>query len=682
MAEAERQVPDLIYTLKFKPAVTATRYLDYTEREEALTPNPEEDFNLERDYDDENVQHDPDEKFARYLGYTDRQAATVLEDGIENRYPTFTATSLNLSEAEHDELIQKINETENNKGILWVGVISFDPDFINRTGLRNPRTGDIDQHMLKRAIQRSLPAMLKNENMGGPETYWWGDIHLNTDHVHVHLTIGQTKNTRPIMDDGLPKGVFSLRSIKRFKSRLHHELASEQEINQDIDLEKDLHILRKDLKEEIQRQMSARQYFGQLQDIWKALPKYSDRRRWRSSNNSKEFRSAKKLTNEFVDRLLNNELKDEYAKFVDTLHKIDTRNKKKYGENAQEIFVKRDKELREYLANRVFDHFKEVTKEDLTSDFVSMKERVKEAGLSGNIVFVEENKHRLKQLDPASVEYRMLKRELGLRRNYIRVANLKVKNETLRAQIDLLAEQGVKNNVYSFYMQAMEEKIKLNHLLALPGWKRRKQPQLQQDLQELTKKYCEVDKVAINKVTDDLYRVRSNQLQAEKKIIQTNFHDINLQLLFPGVDQQKIFNEKIHSLDVQLEILRLKYQINQNNSIYRNDEVQRNTANRNLFKLLKENYALLSKKGANVSHSQKGKVQYASKPVREIEYSSPKLSNRLSLHALSRLMSSSRQSASRQLRAMRAFLDTDADLDVDEDREILLELKREEGMER
>lgn len=84
------QSPDVIYTQKY--TTVSVSYLKYTERTEAV--DIENDFNLNVDKD--NVQKDPDEIKASYLGYTDRDAATQLEDGVINRYPTFTDEAFNL----------------------------------------------------------------------------------------------------------------------------------------------------------------------------------------------------------------------------------------------------------------------------------------------------------------------------------------------------------------------------------------------------------------------------------------------------------------------------------------------------------------------------------------------------------------------------------------------------------
>ena len=71
--------PDIIYTQEFRVA-NGTRYLQYTERKEAINPSPED-----IEIGNKNFQQDPDlpENFEGYLGYTDRKAATKMEDDLD-----------------------------------------------------------------------------------------------------------------------------------------------------------------------------------------------------------------------------------------------------------------------------------------------------------------------------------------------------------------------------------------------------------------------------------------------------------------------------------------------------------------------------------------------------------------------------------------------------------------------
>lgn len=85
-----------------------------------------------------------------------------------------------------------------NNSLMWQGVVSFNSDFLERIGANDLKTGKIDQRKIKVAVQNAMPQLLRDEGLDNPNTFWWGDIHLNKEHTHVHITISQTRNTRPL----------------------------------------------------------------------------------------------------------------------------------------------------------------------------------------------------------------------------------------------------------------------------------------------------------------------------------------------------------------------------------------------------------------------------------------------------------------------------------------------------
>ena len=70
------------------------------------------------------------------------------------------------------------------------------------------------------------------------------------------------------------------------------------------------------MQENLQREQRQQQM---LANIFQALPKYKDKRRWRASNNSYDFREAKLLTEKLVDDLLMTDLKNDYNDYLTAL---------------------------------------------------------------------------------------------------------------------------------------------------------------------------------------------------------------------------------------------------------------------------------------------------------------------------------------------------------------------------
>ncbi|MCJ7969473.1 MAG: relaxase MobL [Lactococcus lactis] len=120
--------PEIIVTFKFETATSVekfARYVDYSDRESAiLIDHVEEAFenHLETSSD-----------FEKMVSYMKRDAAVVNKD--ERRTGLFNETSNNLSVNEMEELKEKLNEAQLLGNNLWNPVVSFDVSYMIRAGI-------------------------------------------------------------------------------------------------------------------------------------------------------------------------------------------------------------------------------------------------------------------------------------------------------------------------------------------------------------------------------------------------------------------------------------------------------------------------------------------------------------------------------------------------------------------
>lgn len=73
-----------------------------------------------------------------------------------------------------------------------------------------------------------MPSFLKSEGFGS-EAFWWGSVHLNTKHIHLHVSVSETQNSRKRVENPLtglsePRGKLKVRNMNRLKSNLYHDL--------------------------------------------------------------------------------------------------------------------------------------------------------------------------------------------------------------------------------------------------------------------------------------------------------------------------------------------------------------------------------------------------------------------------------------------------------------------------
>ena len=666
MTKEGEQSPDIIYTQTFH--VAQAKYLGYTERKEAI--NPEKDFELENNPYADKIQKDPDEKFAGYIGYTDRQAATKLERGVDkNRYPTFTKDSLNIDNHQHQELIDNLNLAQKNKTMLWAGVISFSPEFIREAGLYDEKNKTVDQRAIKLAVQKAMPGFLAQEELNNSETFWWGDVHLNTDHVHVHLAISQRQNTRELLKNGEPVGMFHTKSLRRLKSDVHNELARSINRERDVELDKEIDHLRKDLVENVQwlvRHDADQQQ--QLQNIYWSLPQYRDKRKWRASNHSKVFHESHELTEKLVDNFLNDQLHESYQQFKAAVHEKDTRSRKKYGQHIKDTEKKRDKALREFLANRVYDYLREV---DEQQNGQQTLEKIAAQGVDENLKQIELEKQRLSMLKPSSNEAKALKKRLGLRRLYLRQVNLDARANAIDNQIAKLKRLHDKSPANEYFLNVLKEQRELVTLKKLPKFERTKQG-LTKRYRELSKRYVNVVKLPIQAASPEVVSERIDQLGKELGVMLKYSDSPTVQMMLPNSSSPYGLQNAVYYYQMQQQVLKLKGQIYENNRQYKDDFAKRNAMNRPLFQRLKKSYAMLDngeKLDQMIQHRQEF-LERTQKQAQE-RYQTHRGSLRL-VSNLDRLMSGLQRDGRAEMNAMRKHLDDDDGIeraDREEERE-------------
>ena len=166
----------------------------------------------------------------------------------------------------------------------------------------------MNQDKLKAAMQENMGRFLKSEGFD-ENTFWWGSVHLNTKHIHVHLSFSETKNSRKMIEVQKeikgkiitikePRGKLGEKNIARFKSNLFHSL--------EIDEEKELKILK-----EVEVGKHRQAILDQVTDLYDStllnfyleetarhLPKDG---KLNYSSNRKEFRESKAYLTAFVE---------------------------------------------------------------------------------------------------------------------------------------------------------------------------------------------------------------------------------------------------------------------------------------------------------------------------------------------------------------------------------------------
>ncbi|MGT2809105.1 hypothetical protein DIX60_10625 [Streptococcus iniae] len=390
---SQQTSPGITFMLQYTEANSG--YVDYTNRSEAVSINNElaltkdqktfEDITEEQLASIQEMVPEQNLNFKEYIDYMNRSYATEKQN--DDVTAIFNQDSNYLQREKVTELKQNLEQAYENKSLLWQGVISFDNSFLESQGLYDKATGQVDQQAIKNVIRDAMPKMIEKEGLS-ESAFWWGNIHLNTDNIHVHIGLSEINSDREQLFYAPRgrmeyKGNFSQKSIQKFKSEIYNGLINEETRSIMLRQEQILSNIKTDLLKNVLGQnqaiSSAEKNF--LEQAFNHLPSH----RVSYKSNAKDFAVSKFFINKYIDSYLSNEGKAEFDNYLsetitflktydaaytgkkgqsfDKLRYIDGQAKRteelSQGYDLDELLNKRINELKERLGNKILSKFKE-----------------------------------------------------------------------------------------------------------------------------------------------------------------------------------------------------------------------------------------------------------------------------------------------------------------------------------
>lgn len=353
------------------------KFVDYTNRKEAteVEINQEIEERLVEGVSQETankISKEVPEQNLDYVGYIDymKRSYATKEDSAE-KTGIFTSNTLNADIEETKNIKNMLQKARSNNSILWRGVISFDNDFLAQNGLYNPKTKKVDQVGIKKAIQKAMPNVISREKLSD-SAFWWGNIHLNTDNVHVHIGISEIESARPTFfyearHRKERKGKFEQKTLKGIKSQVYNALLKEKSRDQNLRKEQLLANLREKLLNKIGNQEVSK--LDELERFYveQALNHLPESKRLRYGSNAKDFQISKF----FIDRYLERELEksNNFEKYKVETEKLLEDRKQAYtkadNNDMQQFVDQRIDDLKERLGNRTLKYLKGIKPQDL-----------------------------------------------------------------------------------------------------------------------------------------------------------------------------------------------------------------------------------------------------------------------------------------------------------------------------
>lgn len=391
---SESSSPNITFMLQYTEANSA--YVDYTNRDEAVQIDNDLDLETHRqsvegltDSQLQKIQAEVPEttlNFQEYIDYMNRSYAT--EKQSDEMTAIFTQDANYLQREKVTELKEKLEQAHKNGSLLWQGVISFDNDFLAAQGLYDQATGRVDQQAIKTVMRDVIPKMIDKEGLSD-SAFWWGNIHLNTDNIHVHFGLSEVQSTREKIfyqprHRMEYRGNFSQKTIQKCKSDVFHGLINDKTRSALLRKEQLLANLKANLIDQVFQENrvvhSTEKNF--LEQAYNHLP---FQKKWRYGSNAKDFAVSKFFLDKYLDSYFEHDGKELYQEFLQetrdflqtyegtysaeknqTYEKIRTVDGQvirtqatSKGYDLDQLVARREAELRERLANRILRSFRE-----------------------------------------------------------------------------------------------------------------------------------------------------------------------------------------------------------------------------------------------------------------------------------------------------------------------------------
>lgn len=153
------------------------KYVEYIDRDDAKL---EVNVNREsKNLTDFELFH----SYVNYMGDEKKEGSLFTEDIDE------------LNFKQKSEIKNLFSIAQNNGSPMWQDVISFDNQWLEKQGLYNTKTKELDEIKMRNVVRLAVKEMLKAEKMED-SAIWTAAIHYNTDNIHVHIATVEPFPTR------------------------------------------------------------------------------------------------------------------------------------------------------------------------------------------------------------------------------------------------------------------------------------------------------------------------------------------------------------------------------------------------------------------------------------------------------------------------------------------------------
>ena len=276
--------------------------------------------------------------FGGFVGYINREDAKKTETEKQQeqgyiKYMMDEQKSNGIFDFWNDSLDEKqvnrkkwiFDVAQNNEGIMWQQVLSFDNDYLKKHNFLT-ENNELDDRSIQHATRKMMTSQLKERGMLG-NVEWSASIHRNTDNIHVHVAYVE-KNIKTKRGK-IKQGVLD-KSKASFLQAFINRSIEKQTISS----------MQEKVLSNMKYTHEASRIVSELQRLSQVLPK-SGRMQYHSTNMDL-YRTQLDTS---ITRLLHTVMKDEYQAFKESVQVEEAFYLESYGEGNRHLYEK-------YLANK------------------------------------------------------------------------------------------------------------------------------------------------------------------------------------------------------------------------------------------------------------------------------------------------------------------------------------------
>ncbi|MEG2821282.1 MAG: MobP2 family relaxase [Lachnospiraceae bacterium] len=324
-------------------------YIDYMDRPEVKKESVLDEFTGYVDYMDR-PEAKRERKIITYDFYDDYGEETETT-GL------FSKDKDDMSYSEKKNLKEQFIIAQANKSMMWRTVLSFDTQWLEENHLYDKEQGILDDRKLKEAIRLGVNRMLQKEGLS--LAIWSGEIHYNTQHIHVHIAAVEPEPTRIRMEykgNLEHRGKFEQKNIDLCRSSVINQIVQSRDVNFMINK-----IIRKDIVAAKKERLLANdpELRKSFLELYEALPQMSMNLQNYNNNIMHPYRELiDKISQEYIDKYH----QDDYKKLGEILNSQSQLYGQAYGITNRNFEVSKKAELMERLGNAVLKEVKEYGK--------------------------------------------------------------------------------------------------------------------------------------------------------------------------------------------------------------------------------------------------------------------------------------------------------------------------------